>query len=218
MYEHFREIAVTDVWQRLGAMVKRKFHEAEIGALNPPASEAQIRAAEQAMKLRFPEDLREAYRHFNGTNCASRSPSESASVPYLLVPGFDWADLDWTVNRWTLMRNLEEERPARTSPIRANERVRRGVAYDRKWIPVGNAKSSVFMQVDLNPGPAGRNGQLIVVDLQDTNAELVASSFTVHVERLLDAIDRELIDSRGNRWVDVATGREFQAFDEVAGA
>lgn len=54
------------LWARLQRVLESAAPGVPRGGLNPPATEAQVAAVERLLGHRLPEDLREAYRHFNG--------------------------------------------------------------------------------------------------------------------------------------------------------
>jgi cell wall assembly regulator SMI1 len=55
-----------NLWSRLRAMCMTVNPNQLNGGLLPAATDAQIAVAERILGVPFPEDLREAYRHFNG--------------------------------------------------------------------------------------------------------------------------------------------------------
>ena len=54
------------LWSRYEAVLK-KYNPLGYATLQDPATESEIKEAEQAMKVRFPKELKDAYRRHNGT-------------------------------------------------------------------------------------------------------------------------------------------------------
>lgn len=91
------------MWARLQRVLESAAPAVQRGGLNPPATESQVAAVERVVGCRLPEDLREAYRHFNGM---TQPAGGSNGGPLLMLPFYDWCDLESMARRWTLDRQV----------------------------------------------------------------------------------------------------------------
>ncbi|MFI7133583.1 SMI1/KNR4 family protein [Nonomuraea sp. NPDC050153] len=76
--------------------------------------------------------------------------------------------------------------------------IRRQLSSPR-WIPFATSTGGDYLAVDMDPGPAGRPGQVIRVGIHYDNAPVyVADSVTTMLRRLVEALDRgDYEDSEG---------------------
>lgn len=164
--------------------------------LNPPATEAQLAAAEAAMGVRLPAEIREAYLQHNGISRLTYSaiPTGAERGPSLFLPRYDWVDLDKMVEEWKMMCGIEAEMKASgawedvlDSDLEPDCKIC-PIDFERRRIPLGSYDTSDKVYIDLAPGPAGVVGQLIYAGLAD-GCQFLATSFTSYLERLMDAID-----------------------------
>ena len=200
---------MTVLWQRLQRVLDASFAGIEGGALRIGASPESITAAETEMGLRLPDDLRNAYLHFDGVAIPSIGAGDEPRIPRLILPFYDWASLDSVVDAWRTHRSFEKYNRAHLDQmpeVRAADEVRDGLWMDKGWVPIGDARMSTFAACDLNPAPAGRVGQLIRVDLEDGSSKVIAPSFSAYMERLLDAIESGALIAQDSVWVSTQTG------------
>ena len=164
--------------------------------LNPPATEAQLVAAETAMGVKLPTEIREAYLRHNGVSRLTyfAIPAGAQRGPSLFLSRYDWVDLDKMVEEWKMMCGIEAEmkgcgawQDVPDSDLHPDCQVR-PIDWDRRWIPLGSNDTSDKVYIDLAPGPAGASGQLIYAGLPE-GSELMATSLTSYLTRLMDAVD-----------------------------
>ena len=201
------------LWARLQRVLESAAPGVARGGLNPPATESQVAAVERLVGRRLPEDLREAYRHFNGM---TRPGGEANGGPLLMLPYYDWCDLESLARRWTMGRQVQM--PPLGNAGGADEMADaddmddvdgsaagarcRFAFEDPGWLPIGLCNMSPQVCVDMNPGPLGRPGQLIELDLEAGGPFWMAASFADHVDRLLTMLEGGAIRWRDGRYVD----------------
>lgn len=177
-------------------------------SLNPPASAAQIEAAEKAMHVRLPDEVRAAYRRFNGVTREAFSPAYPARHPgpALFVNMYDWVDLERMVSLWRMMKSIEAQFMAsgvwqrvRASDIQPHLKAR-PVDWCRKWVPIGDSGHFDKVYVDVAPIKAGVRGQIVYAG-RGFGPEVSAVGFNSYLERLLTAYDSgKLILDKGYFW------------------
>jgi cell wall assembly regulator SMI1 len=94
------------LWDRYEAMLK-KYHPIGYETLQPAATESEIEEAEKVMKIRFPKELKNAYRRHNGTKRFSAPKSQ------ILFAFENWGSLDSVINYWKTVvsqRSSEESK------------------------------------------------------------------------------------------------------------
>lgn len=198
------------IFDRLEAFMAA--HAGSSVRLNPPASETQLMVAEAAMGITLPEEIREAYRRHNGVSRLRLHaiPAGVPQGPYLFLPFYDWVDLDRMVEIWKMMciidaqmKNSGAWEDVVFDDLEPGRRIR-PVDWERRWIPLGSNDTSVFIYVDLAPGPAGVAGQLVDAGHPE-GTQYFADSFSSYLERLMDAVDAGAleVDSDGH-WRDRA--------------
>lgn len=172
--------------------------------LNPPATPAQLEAAEAAMGVQLPDDVRRAYLRFNGT---SRRPFDEncPSGPVLFfLSSWDWVTLDLMVELWTQMHDISAMliRQGSWPDITSNSESVWGTPEDRacrraefvgwlpRWLPIGDcghALSTVYL--DLAPTELGVHGQILRTEESALEVEVVANSFSEYLESFVTGVE-----------------------------
>jgi cell wall assembly regulator SMI1 len=151
-------------------------------AFNPGASEAEIARAEQALGVAFPADLREYLLLANGEGYSE---------------GFigDWRllELKFIVSETQFMRRLVEDGSLGDNTNDSTPAIK-GLWWNPQWIPIVTSGSGHFFCVDLDPGPEGKVGQVILFLHDDEDRFLVAPSLLAWFERLADDFERGLYE------------------------
>lgn len=204
-----------ELWLRLQAHCETICPTLPRGGLNPPATLQQIEALEALVGATLPDDLRDAYRHYNGMQRAVLGGPVRA-LP-VLMGRFHWNDLESLARRWTVDRCIELQ--SDTDPARDNKAsvVDDGpvwpLATHARRLPVGCTDTSVQAHVDLHPGLSGTHGQLLRSDLEYGLPTLLADSFEYAVRLTLDALDHG--DVTWNGWELVsASGEGLSSFTQ----
>jgi cell wall assembly regulator SMI1 len=156
-----------------------------LASLRPGATEQQIRAAERAMGVTLPDDVRAAYRIHDG--------NANASFLY----GRYWNSLQEMVDYWRFMKGLlDDGRFARSDALVPGEETRSDY-WHPAWIPLALDETSSFMALDLAPSPDGDVGQILYWwrDM-DSPRHVAAHSFTAWLDDFIDELEEgEWVDS-----------------------
>ena len=195
------------LWARLQRVLESAAPGVPRGGLNPPATESQVAAVERLVGHRLPEDVREAYRHFNGM---TRPGGEANGGPRLMLPFYDWCDLESMAHRWTSDRehpmpslqgfNAFDDDPDAPVP----QLPHREAFQDAGWLPIGLCNMAPRVCVDMAPSALGRAGQLILVDFEAGGPSWMAACFADHVDRLLDQLEGGALQWRADGYFDRA--------------
>lgn len=120
-------------------------------AFNPGASGTEISAAETALGVTFPADLRDYLALANGERWNS--------------DGFigDWRllELKFIVDETQFMRKMVEDGAFGDNANEPTPAIK-GMWWNPHWIPIVTSGSGHFFCVDLDPGPEGTPGQIIL--------------------------------------------------------
>ncbi|HVK71747.1 MAG TPA: SMI1/KNR4 family protein, partial [Kofleriaceae bacterium] len=195
---------VADLWQRLEAFAAGRGGPSL--DLRPPATEKDIAAAEQAMKLRFPPGFRASLRLHDGQ--AGFGIKDARSFPWM--PGCPpLAPLDAIVERWTAVQALAGKRRP-SDELTAADRIKAG-AHRTGRIPIAGAPrwTGDAVYLDLDPGRAGAAGQLIA-SVADALV-VVDASFEAALARWLFVLERGLWTYDPARHLAFPTGRDALA-------
>ncbi|MFD0403329.1 SMI1/KNR4 family protein [Kitasatospora sp. NPDC127121] len=134
------------LWARIEAALERIAPEVA-AAMPPGATDGQIRAAEAAMGVQLPPDVRESYR------CHDGLPGVLIGLHTALHP------LDAMVDDWR-ERSVDAGDPPWDE--RAEDGViRRDVAWSAGWIPFISIGNGDVICIDLDPPTPQRRGQII---------------------------------------------------------
>lgn len=179
-----------ELWSRLQAHCEAICPTLPRGGLNPPATRQQIEAVEALIGTPLPDDLRDAYLHFNGMQREVLHWDSLRALP-VLMGQFHWNDLETLARRWTVDRciALDLEPGSNDDDAPVHDRPVRPLASHALWLPVGCTNTSVQAHVDLHPGPTGRHGQLLKSDPEFGEPTLLAGSFEQALRFTLDALD-----------------------------
>src|SRR5262249_20266200 len=88
--------AMKDVWDRIHRWVRDTAPEV-LESLRPGAAEGRIRAAEEAMGVTLPEEVKAAYRIHDG---------QAGSTPPAFLHGWEWMSLDGMLSMWRCHKDL----------------------------------------------------------------------------------------------------------------
>ncbi|NYI97286.1 cell wall assembly regulator SMI1 [Streptomonospora nanhaiensis] len=153
--------------------------------LQPPASEADIAAAEDDLGLALPPDLRALYGVADGDGDLVNplfDRNEWFSLAEIADHDDEWLDIaqEWQYEPWR--RTVFDSRPpgaVRRSPLRPG------------WIRFATDTGGNWLAVDMDPGPRGRPGQVIAVGVDyGEGPTYVADSVTAFLRRLVEALER----------------------------
>ncbi len=148
---------------------------------NPGATEAAIAAAEATLGVAFPADLREYLLLADGERWNS--------------DGFigDWQllELKFIVQETQRMRALVDD-GSFDDNTNAETPAIKGLWWNPQWLPIVTSGSGHFFCVDLDPGPEGTVGQIILFLHDDGGRFLVAPSLRAWFARLAADFERGL--------------------------
>jgi cell wall assembly regulator SMI1 len=157
-------------WKRYVDAATRA-HAAFPTYLAPGASEAEITAAEAAVKCAFPADLRHLLKVHNGSN------------EYQVLPGWELFSTVRIADEWAVWADLyhEQFKPdgydcEPSGPIRSDE------WWRLKWIPFTGDGGGNHLCVDMEPLAKGAVGQVITMWHDAPNRDVAAPSITELLE------------------------------------
>ncbi|MCW7541616.1 SMI1/KNR4 family protein [Aquabacterium sp. A7-Y] len=207
-----------DIWDRLDPWLAR--HAQELWAvMNPPATMAQIEAAEHRLGHALPADVRAAYLRHGGTADSTREDG-----PYFFHYAA-WCSLEAMVEDWEshckLIRTCRED-PGYAELFPEEDESWRDLEVRPEWgspnrIPLGRTNTANTLFIDLQPGPAGVRGQLLT-DGGMGEAKVVASSLGQYLETLWARIEQDQIWWHPDKgWVIAATGAHLLGWNPLYG-
>jgi cell wall assembly regulator SMI1 len=194
-----------DSWYKFEAVLQ-KFMPRDYAALMPPASDEQIQAAELAMGVVFPDDLKFLYRKHNGID------RNAKFVGNFVFDGMRWCSLDDMVAYWKMMSHLcdqwQTDYPDHFPKENASweNLMVRPVSYDKKWIPISLSGSMHNIYLDLSPSYAGTVGQIVHLS-SDGGVIAMAPSLADWIDFFCDSFESgELALNEDSQWMDMRTG------------
>ncbi|MGL3199273.1 MULTISPECIES: SMI1/KNR4 family protein [Curtobacterium] len=153
--------------------------------LHPPASEADITATEAHLGQRLPEDVRALYRLHDGQHQYTPQEPRFAAGLFAGLAMLPLADVAVQWDQWDGYEQQEEmDEFASSTP----EGFVQPKYSARGWIPLTHDGSGNHIGVDLDPGPAGTVGQVIMFGADDDEHQVLAPSLTSYLEQVADLI------------------------------
>ena len=169
------------LWSRYEAVLK-KYNPLGYATLQDPATESEIKEAEQAMKVRFPKELKDAYRRHNGT----AEPRWAKNPVLFATSAASWGNLKSVVNEWNRKISVDEssDYDPTTNADPADLRGLKIYPYwwHPKWIPIGLTNTATSIYIDMHPGPQGTKGQLIYTSGDGFGGVLTAPGLNTWIE------------------------------------
>lgn len=159
-----------ELWLRFIGLLRQ--HAPEVQSwLNPGATDAQLREAEEALGIRFPDDIAAFYRVYNGQN---------PEAPYFWQ-GREILSLERIRDEWCVWKGLLdggefegiEGKPI--GPVKTNW-------WNPKWIPITYNGAGDHHCLDLDPAQGGDGGQIIEFWHDYEPRTRVAPNFTTWFE------------------------------------
>src|SRR5262245_24778912 len=169
------------VWDRIHVWLRAHAPEV-LQSLRPGASEAQLRAAEQAMGVTLPDDVRACYAVHDG----------QGTGPYGSSPGFlygwEWCSLGRMVEEWRCWKGLLDTGTFDDNVGDPHGLVR-PVWWHPGWIPLTCSGAGDNQCLDLAPATGGRVGQVIEMWHDDAHRAVLARSFAAWVAAFADELE-----------------------------
>ncbi|MEV6233548.1 SMI1/KNR4 family protein [Saccharopolyspora shandongensis] len=177
------------------------FEEEEEEELPPPLDEATSAELMASLDVALPPDLVALYGVANGDD----------GEDFNIFDTHSWIDLEFAAEHphhrhdgdWT-------DDPLTGAVFEATPpgKVRRSMSRDG-WIVIGVNEDGDFLAVDMDPGPAGRPGQVIIIGGEYEGAPVyVADSVTTLLRRQVEALERGDYEfDHGRLFVDADTPR-----------
>ena len=207
------------LFERLEAALARQPEPVGLYPLQPPATQAALVQLEQQVGVRLPDDVRNLYLAHNGErDIWYRTPGKAPSPPTLPCL-HTWLPLEQALQTWNMHREVEETPDYFGFPDTEPTDQVKAQNYSPKWIPIGADNTGCCIHVDLDPGPAGRMGQLIYYD-RDTGIdrdEVVASSLTAYLQQLIHCLEQNLLVVTQDQWWARATGKPVYRLWQLTG-
>ncbi len=165
------------LWSRVDSWLEANAPDM-LGSLLPGATDKQIRAAEAALGIDFPEDVKESYGIHNGQN--------DLGAP--LMGEWQLLSLKDMVRQWKIMKKLVASGTFAESQARPVGAVKADW-YNLKWIPVAYNGAGDLRCVDLDPPSRGKAGQIVSFWHTDDKRERLAPSFQAWMKEFADDLE-----------------------------
>jgi internalin A len=171
-------------WERFELTLQHHV-PAMLASFRPPASAKQIEAAEQAMGVMLPDDVRAAYLRHDGSTRDTN-----------LFGGMNWwGTLEEILECWRTRLLVSDKLKANGNYVDVPDDETawahcevRPEWWNRHWIPIGLSGTGDIAYVDLLPGPKGTKGQ-IIFDTGMSEAVVMASSLNEFLETIVQRLE-----------------------------
>ncbi len=179
----------------------------------PGVAPESFKAFERTTRLRLPAAVRDLYS-YSAEPFADWQAADGHPMPPLIERFHSFRPWDEVQTWWEVLRELEQSSPDIVSRYAEPEDAIRRTSFSRAWIPIGRDTASSAAMVDLDPGPAGTEGQLILIDSPFFSV-LVAPSLASYFDDLIHCLNAGLIVARNGEWQTPAGGDVESLREEI---
>jgi cell wall assembly regulator SMI1 len=176
------ERKIHSLWKRI-----ERWFEANVPnialALQAGATDEQIGAAERAMGVTLPEDVRASYRIHNG----QRNDVQGAEYGFGILEAEDFLSLENMVEQWRIPTELLREGKFDGIIVDSSEEVK-PEWWNSRWVPITFSGGNNYC-IDLDPAPGGKVGQIIDVWFDAPERGVIAGSFMEWLEDFADRLE-----------------------------
>jgi len=166
-------------WKRIEDWLAAHAPAAAAG-LNPPASDADIAAAEQCVGVTFPEAVRASFRRHDG---------QDPEAPWLM-DGWELLSLARLRDEWKVWRDLLDGGDFAETRSDGDGETVRSDWWHPAWIPLTYNGCGDHHCVDLAPGPQGTAGQIIEMWHDNGARPAVAPGLEAWLAAFADDLER----------------------------
>jgi len=166
------------IWLRIESRLD-KIAPQVLATLQPGASEAQIKTAQEFLSIEFPSSVKASYRIHNG----------QSSYEYGFFQGREFLSLERIQDEWKVWKDLLDDKNFANLQSDPDLGIRSDW-WNPLWIPLTYDGSGNHHCLDLNPAYGGVTGQIITMWHDSSEREIVAPSFFDWLERY--ALELEL--------------------------
>jgi cell wall assembly regulator SMI1 len=168
-------------------------------SLRPPASEREIDALETLIGQALPEDIHDLYRLADG-----QIPFQFGRTPH--YPGFfvslPFNPIEIVSQHWQFAaRQLARGEPNTDEFLSSFPPGAVQIQhYNRAWIPISDDAGGNHIAIDLDPGPAGNIGQIIITGTDEQERVRVASSLGAFLHWIAGEFEAGHFAGNGEEW------------------
>lgn len=147
--------------------------------LQPAASVVEIRSMERECECVLPSDVVRSYRIHNG--------SRGGAAP--LFATWSLLSLQACAKEWKGLHDLHDNKAFNGLQGDADVQIKSDW-WNPRWIPIASNSTGDFICIDLDPEPAGNNGQLIRFLHAGPERNLLCSSLEKWLADFADSLER----------------------------
>lgn len=159
-------------------------------SLRPGVTDAELNALETKTGLKLPDAYRELYRWHDGQNWAVGS-----------LFGLGFLPLTEVISEWQVWQDIIQESPDMNDEI-PSQSIPSGCVQDAYvtpgWLPFLTDGGGNSVGVDLNPGPAGVNGQVINFGRDEEKKYVLADSLDSFLREYLRRLEAGRVQVAGH--------------------
>lgn len=179
---------VEEAWSRIIDWCSANQPDA-VSNLRAGASTEAIRAAESAMGVEFPDDLKALYELAEGSE---------TDYPGQFDDGHWFMPLTQATEHYQTMLQFVDEQPVDAfdfwrSQVEDHVISVKGPVkphiFSKRWIPFSTSNGDVHRYIDMDPAPGGRVGQVIQHFVEGCSHEVMADSLADHLEEHANKLD-----------------------------
>jgi cell wall assembly regulator SMI1/predicted DNA-binding WGR domain protein len=175
--------SVDDAWKRIEAWLATYLPDT-YKSLCPPAKAREIKAFEEAVRLKLPDDLKQSYRRHNGQEYVSAGIIFGLPLLPLGEAQSQWKPWSGYDRSKKTKYNFDDE--ASCFPVDFVQ----PVYFTRNWIPISHDSGGNHIAIDMSPGELGAEGQVIVCGRDDTFHPVLALSWAQFLTDVADELER----------------------------
>jgi cell wall assembly regulator SMI1 len=154
------------------------------------ATDTDFKAAEQAMGVTLPDELKAIYRVHNG---------QDGGAPGI-AGNWEFLPLKSAVKQWQIMKGLTDKGTFKKNTVRVKGLVR-ATWWNLKWVPFASNGSGNLLVVDLDPPEGGDVGQVVSYVHDDDDRECIAGGIAAWFQSLATDLEQGALEYRDGELV-----------------
>jgi cell wall assembly regulator SMI1 len=193
-------------WERIEAWLEKNAAEVR-KTLQRGATEQELKAVEQALRVVLPESVKDFYRIHNG-----QATDEYGFTGAHFLFGWEWPHLKRAVQQWTILTEVLDNGDFDGIHSEPDEGIRNDW-WNRGWIPITQNATGDHICLDLAPATDGQRGQIVTWWHDAPERNLEAQSFEEWINQFADGLETGLyVFSKG--YGGIIDAKEAKYYDE----
>jgi cell wall assembly regulator SMI1 len=182
---------MNELWQQYTEWLSKNIPE-QYKLLNGPATSDDFTAFEKTVGYSFPASLRDLYEINNGTH-------DGDGIGGSLWNGYEFLSIRQITDNWIANKEVIDDIYPSTGSSYPEDAIKTAY-YNINWVPFLHDGSGNYIGIDLDPGVAGKSGQVINFGSDEIHQHVIANSLEDFVAIILRQIQSGNVKIEDSDW------------------